>query len=246
MGQNEQNTSGQIGGVSLASFLQILEQERKSCILSVHFDGQTGNFYFDDGELIDAEYGEEVGLEAVYALLHWKNPSFRVNEPEDRIRRFTQPLAHILLNAATRQDEENDAGEENTTSRTEAPVDHAILQAPGVKNNPALQRLIATIVSIAEVKHYYLLSRQGKVIVQSSKNTKIPDFITYCVVSGIQMRKALEVKGPHRIQILLENGEMLLIQPGAGMIIGLQLATSASVPEVTAKLRPALSGQSAS
>ncbi len=27
MGQNEQNTSGQIGGVSLASFLQILEQE---------------------------------------------------------------------------------------------------------------------------------------------------------------------------------------------------------------------------
>lgn len=232
MGQTEQNQAGQIGGVSLASFLQMLEQERKSCTLIVQSDGQSGSFYFDEGELIDAECAGEAGKEAVYMLLSWNNPSFRVSEPEDRLRRISQPLAHLLLNAATRQDEQK--------AEREKDFENNPMEAPGVKNNPALQRLVETIVSIPEVKHYYLLSRQGKMIVQSSKNNKVPDFITYCVVSGIQMRKSLEAKGPHRIRQVLQNGEMLLILPGAGMIIGLQLGKGASVSEITAKLRPAL------
>ena len=74
---------------------------------------------------------------------------------------------------------------------------------------------------------------------------KMADFITYSVVSGIQMRKALHVKGPHRIQLDLENGEMLLVFPGAGMIIGLQLDGEASVSKITATLRPVLIRQSA-
>ncbi len=236
MGQTGESGSGQLGGVSLASFLQMLEQERKNCTLTVLSDGKRGNFYFDEGELIDAECEGEVGLEAAYLLLTWKNPSFSVSELEDRLRRINQPLAHILLNAATRQDEEAYAGKKVLPRPENNPM-----EAPGVKNNPALQRLVETIVSISEVKHYYLLSRQGKMIVQSSKNNKIPDFITYCVVSGIQMRKALDAKGPHRIRLVLENGEVLLILPGAGMIIGLQLIRNASISGITAKLRPALS-----
>lgn len=237
MGQVEKG-SGQIGGVSLASFLQMLEQERKSCTLIVESDGQSGSLFFDEGELSDAECGGEAGQEAVYELLTWDNPSFSVNEPEDRLRRINQPLAHLLLNAATRQDERKHEEKDNEANPGNNPM-----EAPGVKNNPALQRLVETIVSISEVRHYYLLSRQGKMITQSSKNNKIPDFITYCVVSGIQMRKALEAKGPHRIRMVLENGEVLLILPGAGMIIGLQLSQGASISEITAKLRPALTSK---
>lgn len=238
MGQAGKRESGQLGGVSLASFLQMLEQERKSCTLTVESNGKSGSFFFDEGELNDAECEGEAGREAAYMLLTWKNPSFSVHEPEDRLRRINEPLAHLLLNAATRQDEKDYEEKQEETGQENNP-----LEAPGVKNNPALQRLVSTIVSIAEVKHYYLLSRQGKMIVQSSKNNKIPDFITYCVVSGIQMRKALDAKGPHRIRLVQKNGEVLLIIPGAGMIIGLQLAKNASVAEITAKLRPALSSQ---
>lgn len=238
MGQTDENESGQIKGVSLASFLQILEQEKKNCTLIVESNGQSGSLYFDEGELIDAECEGKVAQEAVCALLTWKHPSFRVSEAEDRLRRITQPLAHLLLHAATRQDEQQHDKREKEASSGNNPM-----EAPGVKNNPVLQQLVELIVSIAEVKHYFLLSRQGKIITQSSKNNKIPDFITYCVVSGIQMRKALDAKGPHRIRIVLENGEMLLILPGAGMIIGLQLIRDASVSDITAKLRPALTSQ---
>lgn len=240
MGQSDDNVSGRIGGVSLASFLQMLEQERKTCTLVVECEDRSGRLYFNEGDLIDAECGGDIGQEAVYSLLTWQGPSFRVTGPEDRLQRINLPLAHILLQAATRQDELEDRQEE--IAPTPVPVNP--LEAPGIKNNPALQRLVETIISIPEVKHYYLLNRQGKMIVQSSKNTKIPDFITYSVVSGIQIRKALNVKGPHRIQLVLEDGDMLLVFPGAGMIIGLQLSGKASVSAITSKLRPVLTRQS--
>ena len=80
-------------------------------------------------------------------------------------------------------------------------------------------------------------------ITQSSKNQKIGDFITYCIVSGIQIRKCLDAKGPHRIRLIMENNEVLLILPGAGMIIGLLLDEHASISDVTARLRPALANK---
>ena len=240
MGQSNDNAGGTIGGVSLASFLQMLEQERKTCILVVESEDRSGRLYFNEGDLIDAECGEDIGQEAVYNLLTWQGPSFRVTEAEDRLQRITLPLAHILLQAATRQDELQSDKEREV----QAPTSISPLETPAVRNNPALRKLVETIISIPEVRHYYLLNRQGKMITQSSKNTKMPDFITYSVVSGIQIRKALQVKGPHRIQLNLESGDMLLVFPGAGMIIGLQLDGKASVSAVTAKLRPALTRQS--
>jgi len=246
MGQRNDNSGGRIGGVSLASFLQMLEQESKTCTLVVESDEREGRLFFLEGALIDADCDGIVGQEAVYQLLTWDNPSFRVTEAEDRLQRITLPLAHILLQAATMQDEAREEGEqqaqprEGRTGAAGGPFD-----APVVRNNPALRRLIETIISIPEVHHYYLLNRQGKVIVQSSQNKKMADFITYSVVSGIQMRKALHVKGPHRIQLDLENGEMLLVFPGAGMIIGLQLDGEASISKITATLRPVLIRQPA-
>ncbi|HHL35208.1 MAG TPA: DUF4388 domain-containing protein [Desulfobulbaceae bacterium] len=242
MGQSNDNTGGRIGGISLASFLQMLEQERKTCILVVESENRSGRLYFNEGDLIDAECGEDVGQEAVYSLLTWEGPSFRVTEGEDRLQRITLPLAHILLQAATRQDEL----QADKERKVQPPTSAGPLETAAIRNNPALRRLVETIVSIPEVRHYYLLNRQGKMITQSSKNTKMPDFITYSVVSGIQIRKALQVKGPHRIQLNLENGDMLLVFPGAGMIIGLQLDGKASVSAVTAKLRPILTRQSSS
>lgn len=223
-------SGGSFSGVSLASFLQMLEQEKKSCTLAVTSGSDEGFFFFEDGELVDAEFGSDVGEKAAYALLVVDNPAFRVSDAEDRMQRIKAPLAHLLLNAATRKDEEDDSGESSAVT-----VGESILN-----ENPAIQNLLSTIIAFPGVHHYFLLNRQGKMIAQSSKNRKIADFITYSIVGGIQIRKALEAKGPHRIRIDLDNGEMLLIIPGAGMIIGLLMDENASISEVTSALRVAM------
>jgi len=234
MAQTESTQAdGHIGGVSLASFLQMLEQERKNCTLKVASGNVRGSFFFEEGDLIDAECEDVVGQEAVYALLSLENPTFKVTDVEDRLHRITQPLAHLLLNAATRIDEKKH--EDGVNIMASGPAGAANVQA-----NPAVKRVVETIMDISGVKHYYLLNRQGKMVTQSSKNQKIGDFITYCIVSGIQIRKSLDVRGPHRIRLEMENDEVLLILPGAGMIIGLLLDEYASIQDITARLRPAL------
>ena len=236
---NGEQENGTIGGVSLSSFLQMLEQERKTCTLKVNAEGREGTFFFEGGELIDAQYGDEVGEAAVYMILSWDNPTFNVTNAEDRMHRIRLPLAHILLDFAKKKDEEGGGDEpEASVENVASHVNTAQL------TDPVGRRLIETITGIAGVKHYYLLNRQGQVITQSSRTMKLGDFITYCIVSGIQMRKLLNAKGPNRIQLVLENGETLLIIPGAGMIIGLLLDEFTSVNEVAEKLRPALTSGS--
>lgn len=224
-------------GVSLPSFLQMLEQESKSCTLVVQSGDQTGYFYFEEGELIDAVFKDEFGVEAAHSILQLSSPSFTMAMPEDRMRRIHLPLAHILLDSAKRIDEEKGGEEEGASSDADPSLqfDDSIIQ-----HNPFLRNLVETIVGIAGIRHFYFLDRQGKVITQSSRKQKLGDFITYCIVSGIQMRKILDTKGPNRIHLNLDSGETLLIIPGAGMIIGLLLEESASVNDVAEKLRPAL------
>jgi predicted regulator of Ras-like GTPase activity (Roadblock/LC7/MglB family) len=228
--------NGQIGGVSLASFLQMLEQERKTCTLRLSNDDIDGCLFIEEGHLIDAECGDLVGQDAVHILLALENPGVKVTDAEDRLHRITQPLAQLLLNNAARIDEEKHSENIMKTSRNVEGSAH-------VKANPVIRRIIETLVDIAGVKHYYLLNRQGNMITQSSRNQKIGDFITYCIVSGIQIRKSLNAKGPHRIRLVMKNHEVLLILPGAGMIIGLLLDEHTSVSDVTARMRPALAGK---
>jgi len=236
MAQNKGEQGVGLGGVSLSSFLQMLEQERKSCTLIVNSEGREGRFYFDRGDLMDAQFADEVGERAVYTILSWDRPTFLVIAPEDRMHRIQLPLAHILLNFAKIKDEDGHSAESDDVSALTLPGEDAAVLA-----NPALKRLVQSIVAISGIKHYFLLNRQGQVITQSSRTLKLGDFITYCIVSGIQMRKALDVKGPNRIQLVMESGETLLIFPGAGMIIGLLLDELASVNEVADLLRPVLS-----
>ncbi len=239
--QNGAHEAGMIGGVSLSSFLQMLEQERKSCTLVVSSGDLMGSFFFEDGVLIDSQLGEEVGQSAAYKILSWENPSFTVTNAEDRMRRIHLPLAHILLDSAKQKDEElHDAEEEQDTGDDSGGPVGPI----GLDHVDSVTRsIIDNITSIVGIKHYFLLNRQGKMITQSSRQKKLGDFITYCIVSGIQMRKVLNVKGPNRIHLVLDNGETLLIVPGAGMIIGLLLDEHASVNEVSDKIGPSFTSQ---
>jgi len=236
MAQSSEGQQGSsFGGVSLPSFLQMLEQERKSCTLVVNSEGRSGSFYFEDGELIDAVFDDQLGMDAAHSILLWRNPTFIVGMAEDKMRRIQRPLAHLLLDSAKRMDEEQGETEEPQSTTPSFQIDDSIIKA-----DPLLQKLVDTITSIAGVKHFYFLDRQGKVITQSSRKQKLGDFITYCIVSGIQMRKILDAKGPNRIHLNLDNGDTLLIIPGAGLIIGLLLDEFASVNDVAEQLRPAL------
>ncbi len=97
---------GQVEGITLASFLQLLHLEAKTCLLRVGSNGRSGLLTLASGELVDAQYGDRRGRAAVFEILGWESVEIRM-DPNVRASEKTieKSLEHILLGAAAHRDE---------------------------------------------------------------------------------------------------------------------------------------------
>jgi hypothetical protein len=225
MKEKNQSSDNSVPGLSLTSFLQILEQEQKTCSLHVSTDKDKGVLYFQNGEIIDAKNDSFYGEEALFSILKWKNTHLKIADAEKRKRRINKSLTHILLRSADQQDSASTSDSKTNVTAENGPL------------NPLLAQLISIIKKNPGIQHYYLLNRKGITITQSSKNQKMGNFIAYAVITGAQIKNNLNVKGPSRIVLTLNSGQNLLIFPGAGIIIGLLLKENISVDDVFIQIR---------
>jgi DNA-binding response OmpR family regulator len=69
-----------LNGVSLENFLQMIEQERKTCSLRIISGYQMGYLYLREGRLIDARTGPLRQKEAALAILAWPNCTINITE----------------------------------------------------------------------------------------------------------------------------------------------------------------------
>jgi len=65
----ELSSSGTVKGIPIHSFLQMLENEEKTCTLQIHSKEDTGFIYIRNGAVIGAETRELRNEEAMYAIL---------------------------------------------------------------------------------------------------------------------------------------------------------------------------------
>src|SRR5262245_30601486 len=68
-----------VRGISLASLLQVIQMERKTCTLSVSGGGY-GQLGLRDGELVHAQVGRTTGKEALFAILGWPSPVLTIED----------------------------------------------------------------------------------------------------------------------------------------------------------------------
>ena len=102
----ESNCGGQLRGISLSSFLQMIELEVKSCVVKVMEKGRAGFLYCQSGALIDAEIGDLKGKEAALAILEMENSLIHIdyNMPQKE-RTIVEPLMGLLLESGRKRDE---------------------------------------------------------------------------------------------------------------------------------------------
>jgi len=99
--------SGTITGISVGSFLQLIEMEEKTCLFEVRGPKKKGLYFFQQGQLHDAVCGTLVGEEAAIEMVMWNRVrlSFK-NLPVHKItKRINCELMNILMEAARRKDE---------------------------------------------------------------------------------------------------------------------------------------------
>lgn len=101
---------GTLMGISLISFLQLIEMEQNTCLMEVQSsDGRRGQLYFNKGTLYDAVFGDLTGEEAVYQLLILEitKISFRaLPSPKKLKRRINTSLMNLLLEGSRLKDEQ--------------------------------------------------------------------------------------------------------------------------------------------
>jgi len=104
---------GQIRGLTLASFLQMLELEERSCTLLITAKGITGTIYCHAGKPIAARMGELTGKPAVLNILTWQNVLIDIDyAPRQNAPEFDISLMNLLLESGRMLDEKQSRRQE--------------------------------------------------------------------------------------------------------------------------------------
>ena len=103
---------GTLTGISLPSFLQLIEMEQNTCLMEVMGpDKQQGLLYFNKGVLYDAVFDKLTAEEAVYRMLMMDDVkiNFRALPSKKLKRRIKTNLMNLIMEGARRKDEQLDA-----------------------------------------------------------------------------------------------------------------------------------------
>lgn len=99
--------TGHLDDQPLPDLIRQLRVQRKSGRLQVEYADAPGSFFFEDGQLVDAQLGSLRGLEALYAALALEGASFNFNPlvrpPERSIDRQQQKFISDLIETPRRE-----------------------------------------------------------------------------------------------------------------------------------------------
>ncbi len=113
---NRDAPGGSLDGISISNFMQMIEMEQQTCIFEVESpEVRKGYFYFEEGVLFDAVYGDIKGVEAALKLIPLEDVKIRfrnVSKGDKKIpRRIKEDLMTVIMEAMRLKDE-SDAEED--------------------------------------------------------------------------------------------------------------------------------------
>jgi CheY-like chemotaxis protein len=103
----EASAGGFVRGITLPTFLQMIEMERKTCTITVTTGDRSGCLYFRKGVLLDAEVEDLRGPMAAMDVLSWDETAIEIrNACKVGKRIITFDLQHLLMECMRIKDEE--------------------------------------------------------------------------------------------------------------------------------------------
>jgi len=99
-------TKGHIQGITLFSFLQLLEIEQKTLSLKILSRKKEGYLFFTEGKLVHAQYETYEGEEAACKIICWENVEIEIIEKFKKVKQTIQnSLTNLLMESARLKDE---------------------------------------------------------------------------------------------------------------------------------------------
>ncbi len=174
-----QRVKGRVENISLASFLQLLEMERKTCTLSVRApDPETdreGQLYFRAGRLVGAASGEESGRAAALEIVTWEHTNIEIADgcpPVDP--EIDVSLSFLLMEGMRLKDEREKGAEPAPAAMAEPDLDEILTDVS--PRSEELSRLLAERLKRGKgtkgVEAILLVETAGVVVASAGESEK--------------------------------------------------------------------------
>jgi DNA-binding NarL/FixJ family response regulator len=160
-----------IRGITLATFLQLMNVEKKNCTLKIAAPQGPAYLFVANGDLIDAEYATMKGLDAALEIVSWDDAEIEMDgicRRQDDV--INMPLGHLLIEAFRLKDEAAEEIKKSTTAG--APLAPAE-SAPSAPVDSALARSLS---SIASVQEFAVFDMQKNLVVTNTGACTIATF----------------------------------------------------------------------
>jgi CheY-like chemotaxis protein len=142
-----QRVKGRVENISLASFLQLLEMERKTCTLSVRSHDpeadHEGKLFFRAGRLVGAATGSLEGREAALEIVTWDHADIEIADVCPPVDPEIEVALSFLLMEGMRLKDERERGKEPAGAAEDTDLDDVLADAPSRPQSEELSRLLA-------------------------------------------------------------------------------------------------------
>ncbi len=203
-------SKGHLAGVSLLGFLQLLNFEKKTCMLTVRSAGRTGRIHIMDGDLINADFHRLQGESAVFEILSWADGEIDISVPHYVERLIFRPLHGVVLDAA-RDLDEHPAPERRSSDSgiatvplalADSGIDRLRLRLPKVLDQSSMQAAGAVGVAVVDVQQAELLGYRCF--------SYWPDFSDRAMVAAASFRRRLELDDGEQVEEVVTSLEALI------------------------------------
>jgi predicted regulator of Ras-like GTPase activity (Roadblock/LC7/MglB family) len=202
---------GDLKDLALVDIIQINCVGRNTARLTVNYPTGEGVFYFQDGEIVDARFGNLVGIDAVYKALNYEEGSFRIDAGvTSPTRTIFEQWAGILMEGMRLIDEaRNNAGSDANVSQGQ------------------YQALVNDLVKVRGIEGALVTLPDGSM--QASVNIKAPDryaaFVAFLAHSGAAVGTPLTAGRMQRLSILSGDQKTTVIDQ-AEFLVALSYSAS--------------------
>jgi DNA-binding response OmpR family regulator len=111
--QRQEGFYGTIDSIGLSTILQVISIERKTAAVQITIERKKGFLFFEDGEIVHAEYGSLVGEKAAKLLIAQNRGQFSLlNKKVKTKKTISIPFSELLMNALKESDEKREKSQE--------------------------------------------------------------------------------------------------------------------------------------
>ena len=241
----ESSVHGHISGVSLASFLQLVELDHKTCSLRIRQGEKRGVLYFRDGELLDAVCLPLLGEEAALTIVGWAPVTIDLCAHCPRTEpAIDSPLGYILIEGARRQDEEKEKEESAASEPVPEPASPPppTPEAPAASAaSPADDPLTTALLDALEEEGISALAlirpEDGAALTRELAPEAI-ETARLLVDGALELGRDLDYGPPERVVIETSGGDRLLALAGPAVQLFARLGDDHAPAPLAAALSP--------